>query len=62
MGILRHPVISIALSLAIVFFSTDEYMIVEDWGFLDSLYMTMIAISTVGYREVFQVGDLGWIL
>jgi voltage-gated potassium channel len=34
-------------------------MIIEDWNFLDALYMTVITISTVGYREVNQVGDVG---
>ena len=59
MGSTRHLAISIVLSLLIVLFGTAGYMIIEDWGFLDSLYMTMITISTVGYREVNQVGDLG---
>jgi voltage-gated potassium channel len=34
-------------------------MIVEGWTFLDALYMTVITISTVGYREINQVGDVG---
>ena len=59
MGSTRHLLISIVLSLLIVFLGTAGYMIIEEWGFLDSLYMTMITISTVGYREVNQVGDLG---
>jgi voltage-gated potassium channel len=34
-------------------------MLIEDWGILDALYMTIITISTVGYREVHDVGALG---
>jgi voltage-gated potassium channel len=34
-------------------------MIIEDWRFLDALYMTIITISTVGYREINQIGDPG---
>jgi voltage-gated potassium channel len=55
----RHLAISVALSLLILFAGTAGYMIIEDWNFLDSLYMTVITITTVGYREVNQVGDLG---
>ena len=59
MGSTRHLLVSIVLSLLIVLFGTAGYMIIENWGFLDSLYMTIITISTVGYREINQVGDLG---
>ena len=55
----KHLAISIALSLIIIFSGTAGYMIIEGWRFLDALYMTIITISTVGYREVNQVGDLG---
>ena len=55
----RHLAISIVLSLIIIFSGTVGYMIIEGWRFLDALYMTIITISTVGYREVNQVGDLG---
>ncbi len=42
-----------ALALgAIVIGGTAGYMVLEGWGFLDALYMTMITISTVGYGEV----------
>jgi len=55
----RHLAISIVLSLLILVTGTAGYMIIEDWRFLDALYMTIITISTVGYREVNQVGDTG---
>jgi len=28
------------------------YSIIEGWGFFDSLYMTIITLSTTGFREV----------
>ena len=31
---------------------TIGYMLIEHIGFLDSLYMTVITVSTVGYREI----------
>jgi len=55
----RHLVISVSLSLLIVLVGSAGYMIIENWEFLDALYMTVITISTVGYREVNQVGDVG---
>jgi voltage-gated potassium channel len=36
----------------IVLFGIAGYMIIEGWSFVDSLYMTTITISTVGYSEV----------
>ncbi|MBA3473269.1 MAG: two pore domain potassium channel family protein, partial [Rubrobacter sp.] len=28
------------------------YMFLEGWSFIDALYMTVITLTTVGYREV----------
>ena len=55
----RHLVVSIILSIVILIIGTAGYMIIEDWRLLDALYMTVITISTVGYREINQVGDVG---
>jgi len=35
------------------------YMTIEDWGFLDALYMTVTTFTTVGYGEVHEVSNLG---
>lgn len=45
--------------LLVLFIGTSGYMIIEHWAFLDSLYMTVITISTVGYREVGEVSKAG---
>ena len=34
-------------------------MMIESWDFMDSLYMTVITVSTVGYGEVRQVDYAG---
>ncbi|MFK7786156.1 MAG: TrkA family potassium uptake protein [Crocinitomicaceae bacterium] len=31
---------------------TVGYMFIEDWGFVDAFYMTIITVSTVGFSEV----------
>jgi len=35
------------------------YMLLEGWSLLDSFYMTIITISTVGYSEVNKLSDAG---
>ncbi len=39
----------------IIILGSIGYMLIEGWSFLDSLYMTIITISTVGYGEVAQL-------
>lgn len=34
-------------------------MLIEGWGFFDSLYMAVITITTVGFREVHELGRAG---
>ena len=55
----KHLITGIIMALCIVIFGTAGYMIIEDWGVLDALYMTIITISTVGYSEVHQVSKAG---
>jgi len=51
----------LSLVLLITAFGTIGYMVVEGWNFLDSLYMTVITISTTGYREVHELSSKGMI-
>jgi voltage-gated potassium channel len=34
-------------------------MVIEDWNVLDSIYMTVITLSTIGYGEVNPVSPTG---
>lgn len=44
--------IGIGLLVSIVSIGTLGYHFIEDMNFLDSLYMTIITVSTVGFKEV----------
>lgn len=48
-----------AIVIVIMFTGIIGYMLIEGWSFLDSVYMTIITLSTVGYGEVHQVGPSG---
>ena len=45
--------------LVILLLGTGGYMLFEHWDFMDALYMTVITITTVGYREVGPVSGTG---
>src|SRR3954447_18478936 len=38
---------------------TLGFMIIEDFNFLDALYMTIITVTTIGYKEVRPLSDAG---
>jgi voltage-gated potassium channel len=58
----RNVVKIIGILIIIVIFGTLSYHIVEGWGLFDSLYMTVITITTTGYREIYEMGTGGRIL
>ncbi len=51
------PVLSLVVS--IIAFGTAGYMVIEGWNFLDSIYMTITTITTVGFREVHDLSRTG---
>ncbi len=48
---------SALLALAII--GVSGYMVFEGWSFTDALYMTVITLTTVGYREVRPLDTTG---
>ena len=44
---------------SVLVIGTMGYMIMEGWNLLDSLYMTVITITTVGYGEIRKVDETG---
>ena len=53
--------IKIALTLLVLVIVTGMigYSLIEDWSYLDCLYMTVITISTVGYCETGELSTGG---
>jgi voltage-gated potassium channel len=55
----KKPWFLVAILLAIIAIDTIGYIIIAGVGFLEGLYMTLISITTVGYREVFPLDTRG---
>lgn len=58
----RNLIFATIMLILIVSMGTVGYMILEKWNFLDSLYMTVITLTTVGFGEIHPVSDQGRIL
>jgi voltage-gated potassium channel len=50
---------AVILLLSLIFIGTAGYIIIENINLLDSLYMTVITMSTVGFKEVHDLSDAG---
>ena len=55
----RGPGLGLVLLLAVTAAGTVGYMVIEGWGAWDAFYMTIISVTTVGYREVAPMSRLG---
>ena len=58
----RNLIFAALMLTLIVSMGTAGYMILEKWNFLDSLYMTVITLTTVGFSEVHPINEQGRIL
>jgi len=52
-------IVAAAVLVVLPIIGTAGYMILEGWSFLDALYMTIITLTTVGFREVRELDDSG---
>jgi len=55
----RRLVVAALFLSALLLLGVVGYMLIEDWSFLDALYMTVISVTTVGFREVQPLSDGG---
>ena len=55
----RKLILAALLIFLVITFGTAGYMNIEKWRFLDSLYMTVITLTTVGYEETHRLSTGG---
>lgn len=48
----RRFILAVGIIALVVSFGTAGYMLIEEWHFLDALYMTIITLTTVGFKEI----------
>lgn len=62
-GVCMDPFRKVLFSLLTLVFliggGTIGYVLIEDWAAFEALYMTIITLATVGYREVYDLSDQG---
>jgi len=59
MSPLQRLIVGVCVFIAIVAGGVVGYAVIEGWSFLDSLYMTITTITTVGYMEVHPLSQAG---
>jgi voltage-gated potassium channel len=55
----QGPVFAVALLVLIIAGGTGGYVAIEGWGAWDAFYMTIITVTTVGYREIHPLSRAG---
>jgi voltage-gated potassium channel len=56
----RRELVGANLALfALLMLGSVGYVVIEDWSWMDALYMTFITLTTIGFGEVREMSDLG---
>lgn len=55
----RKFIFAVGLVLLVASFGTAGYMTIERWDFIDSLYMTVITLASVGFKEIHDLSLIG---
>lgn len=50
---------SLLTLMIVVCGGTIGYSLIEDWTLFESLYMTVITVATVGFKEIHELSDQG---
>lgn len=57
--LLRRYILLLLFPLLLLAIGTVGYVLIEEWSFFDSLYMTVMTITTVGFGEVHTLSQAG---
>jgi voltage-gated potassium channel len=55
----KKLIISLLLFIIVLLSGTAGYHFIEGWDIFDSLYMTVITLSTVGFQEIEPLSKAG---
>ncbi|MBA4348432.1 MAG: potassium channel protein [Thermodesulfovibrio sp.] len=55
----KRVMLTLLLLISVISIGAAGYMFIEGWGFLDSIYMTIITLTTVGFREIHDLSPKG---
>ncbi|MCP5063189.1 MAG: potassium channel protein [Ignavibacteriae bacterium] len=61
-NIFKKIEIGLGLVLSVIIIGTFGYMVIEGWSIFDSFYMTIITISTTGFKEFKPLSTPGMVL
>jgi voltage-gated potassium channel len=55
----KRFLIAAGMIFLVILFGSAGYMVIEGWNFWDSFFMTVITLTTVGYREIHEMSFPG---
>jgi len=56
---IRHLRFSLSILVGVIGLGTLGYVLIEGWSGFDALYMTVITLATVGFKEVHELSPTG---